>query len=318
MPTTTVFGLTKPSAGATGWDVPVNADLDTIDSLIAGSILDNGFRLTTVASTPVPTTDQAAVGIIRFSPMKSKYIFLYTAGGLWEVLSSNEVSLALTATSGKNYDVFVYDAAAVLTLELSAAWTDDTTRADAITQQNGVWVKSGATTRRLVGTIRASGANVIDDTAAKRYLWNVDNRVRRNLAAALETADSYAYTTATLRQANANTANQLDYVCGLAEDEVEAEVFANYQNTIAGTAVLSGVGVDSTTVNSAQVFGIMGLSPVASQKFTSQAKYRGIPGIGRHYLPWLEYSTAAGTTTWYGDNGTPTTMQSRIVGYCMA
>ncbi len=31
--------------------------------------------------------------------------------------------------------------------------------------------------------------------------------------------------------------------------------------------------------------------------------YDGIPGLGYYYIQRLEISVAAGTTTWYGDNG---------------
>jgi hypothetical protein len=36
---------------------------------------------------------------------------------------------------------------------------------------------------------------------------------------------------------------------------------------------------------------------------------------GYHFVAWLEWSTASGTTTWYGDNNSPTTQQSGLMGY---
>ena len=85
----------------------------------------------------------------------------------------------MTATSGKNYDVFLYDNSGVLTLS-TEVWTDDDTRATAIARQDGVPVKSGAPIYRYLGTIRATGTNQTSDTAAIRGVWNFDNRVKRN------------------------------------------------------------------------------------------------------------------------------------------
>ena len=38
---------------------------------------------------------------------------------------------------------------------------------------------------------------------------------------------------------------------------------------------------------------------------SAMALFDTIPAVGYHYYTWLEYSNqeAAGTTTWYGDNG---------------
>ncbi|MBI3272286.1 MAG: hypothetical protein HYZ53_25065 [Planctomycetes bacterium] len=33
------------------------------------------------------------------------------------------------------------------------------------------------------------------------------------------------------------------------------------------------------------------------------ARYVGNPGIGYHYLAWLEATTGTVNATWYGDNG---------------
>src|SRR6185369_10519211 len=95
-----------------------------------------------------------------------------------------------------------------VTLELSAAWASDTARTDSLTTLDGVLVKNSDPTRRLVGTIRTTGTTTTEDSAAKRFVWNAHNQVPRTLKNATETADSWNYTTATWRQANANAANQ--------------------------------------------------------------------------------------------------------------
>lgn len=275
------------------------------------------FRLTLTTAVPVTTADVTGAGTIFCAPYKGNRIALYDGSAVWNIYASAEFSLALTLTSGKPYDVFCYDNSGVPTLEV-LVWTNDTTRATALTTQNGVLVKTGATTRRYLGTIYASGANTTEDSEAKRYVWNYYNRVSRSMKV-VESTDTWTYTTATLRQARASAANQLDFVRGVAEDVVCAQVVSTASNSgAANTAQLVvGIGIDSTTTNSATVIAPSNNS-VADVPVLPNASYIGIPAAGRHTIPWLEYSTASGTTTWYGDNGTPSVLQSGIFGELLA
>jgi hypothetical protein len=265
-------------------------------------------RLSTETGVPVSTSDRTSQGTIYFTPYLGARVSLYD-GTRWKLFAFTELSLALSSlTSGKNYDVFLYDNSGTLTLELSAAWTNDTTRADALTTQDGIPVKSGSTTRRLVGTIRTTGTTTTEDSAAKRFVWSLYNRVARPLRGATETADTWTHTSTTFRQANANSANQLAYVVGMTDPVVRAHVLGLVYNAN-NVLVTVGVGVDSSTVNSAHGYG----TNVFNFFNHTRADYVGQPGLGYHELRWLEASTASGTTNWYGDNGT-TLLQSGIWG----
>ncbi len=264
-------------------------------------------RLTTESGVPVSTSDRTAQATIYFTPYLGNLLGVYDGVSAWVMFGLTEISLALSSlTSGKNYDVFVYSNAGVLTLELSAAWTDDVTRATALVLQDGVPVKSGATTRRWIGTLRTTGTTTTEDSAAKRFLWNAYNRVPRPMANTPETTDTWNYTTATFRQANANTANQLAYVTGDIGTSVEALVTAMHSSSN-GSNATNAVGVDSTSTPSGTMsFGVTGVQ-------LSTASYQGYPGLGYHFLAWLEFSVASGTTTWYGDAGVAY-LQSGITG----
>lgn len=263
----------------------------------------NDFRLTLTSGTPVTTSDVTAAGTIYACPYKGKQIALYD-GTIWNIRTSAEFSLALSGlTSGKPYDVFCYDNAGTPTLEF-LVWTNDTTRATALAYQDGVLVKSGATTRRYLGTFYTTSTTTTEDSAAKRYLWNYYHRADRTLVAALETTNTWTYTTNTWRQANANAANQLDFVVGVAEDAVFAHVSTSARNGAAQQEAYVGIGVDSTTTNSATLMPNQNIFYTATHLLALTAEYVGIPGTGRHYLAWLEIDvTATGTTTWLGDNG---------------
>lgn len=275
-----------------------------------------GGRLTLTTATPILTSDTAAAGTLYYTPFLHSSIRLFS-GSYWIPYTFTERSLALSLTSGKNYDVFIYNNAGTLTLELSAAWTNDTTRADALTRQDGVWVKSGATTRLWLGTIRASGSNQCSmvfapaaGTTAKIGVWNYYNRVRFAVRA-VEDADSWNYTTAAYRSMNGDDTNRLEYVCGEAGAfALDVTATTNATNTSA-LGVSNGIGVDSTSVNSAQSHGA---NLPAGNTFNTKlsARYWGAAQLGYHYLQALEYSQATGTTTWGGDFGSPTIYENAI------
>ena len=256
-------------------------------------------RLTLTTGSPVTDSDVTAATTIYFAPYKGSRISVYD-GSDWVLFGFTELSIAVPSTTSQMYDVFVYDNSGTLTLELTA-WTNDTTRATALTTQDGVYVKTGATTRRYLGSFRTTGVSgETEDSIAKRYVWNYYHRTERPMRV-VEATNTWTYTTATFRQANAAAANQLDYVQGVSEDPVTAEVIAIGENSSV-TNIVAGIGVDSTSTNSAQIFA-PGLVYVVNTRQIVSAKYRGFPGVGRHYLAWLEYSAATGTTTWTGDAG---------------
>ena len=279
------------------------ADGDTL------SICDG--RLTLTSGTAVTTGDVTAAGTIYFTPYKGNRVALFD-GSKWKVYSFSELSLALTLTSGSVYDVWLYDNAGTLTLE-TLVWTNGTTRATALAKQNGVYAKTGALTRRYLGTICASGTDTTEDSFAKRYVWNYYHRVRRP-GRAVEATTSWAYTLATIRQANNSTANQLDFVIGVAEVQVFAEVSVFAANDGAGRNFSVGIGEDSTTAFITSSLRGLTVQPVANYYQLSRASYVGYPAVGRHFYAWLEQGEATGTTTWYGDNN-GTIFQSGIQGW---
>lgn len=258
------------------------------------------LRLTLTTSLPVTTADVTAAGTIYLTPYSGSHISLYDSTSTqWITYSTAEISLALTATSGKPYDVWCYANAGVPTLE-TLVWTNDTTRATALTKQNGVYVKTGDATRRYVGSFYASGANTTEDSIAKRYLWNYYNRVNRVMRV-IDATGSWTYTTDTWRQARAQATNQLDCIRGVDEDIVFVQVVSAAANTGASVSVGNAIGLDSTTTPVAgSVFGCAQTGAGANANNSLSATYNDLPGVGRHFFAWLERSAASGTTTWLG------------------
>lgn len=269
-------------------------------------------RITLTTGTPVTTADVTAATTVRFAPFRGNQIALFD-GTNWYVRSFSELSLAVPATTSTMYDLWVYDNSGTAALE-ALAWTNDTTRATALTTQDGVLVKTGATTRRYVGSFRTTGVSgQTEDSYAKRHVWNYYNRVMRPMKVH-EATNSWTYTTATIRQANNSAANQIDFIIGVSEDLVHADVLAMASNDSAGPVAFAGIGLDSTTAATGKYSSVTLSTGSLTREMT--ATYDDFPGIGRHYFAWLEYSGAAGTTTWYGDGGT-TTQQAGISGWIM-
>lgn len=296
-----------------------DADIDGTLTLAAGSTVtvNNGVvqgRLTLTTVTPVTTADVTAATTLYFTPYTGKYLALYD-GAAWNLVAFSELSIAVPATTSQMYDVFVYSNAGVATLEV-LAWTNDTTRATALVLQDGVLSKTGALTRRYVGSFRTTTVSgQIEDSATKRYLWNYYNRVLRPLVRTESTA-SWIYTTATFRQANAAAANQVDVVVGIAEVLVDLALTAQ-ANT--GTAIIGfsvGFGEDSTSALSASSVG--GTAESDNQTLSMfralTARLVKYPAVGRHFYAWLEAGTALGTTTWYGTPASPAAMTGTANG----
>lgn len=255
-------------------------------------------RLTLTSGTPVTTADVTGATSIYFTPYKGNRVALFD-GSKWKLYAFSELTFALgTLSSGLPYDLFLYDNAGTLTLE-ATAWTNATTRATALTTQNGVYVKTGAATRRYLGTFYTTSTTQTEDSETKRFLFNYYNRAHRPLRR-VETTGTWTYTTATIRQANGAAANQVEVVIGVAEHPVDIAVLAHVRNTTAGTQVFAAVGYDSTTAKIAGSLNAFIFTAVVNNYQTLWARVLHQPAVGWHRYVWLEYSQAAGTTTWAG------------------
>jgi hypothetical protein len=250
-------------------------------------------RLTLTSATPVTSTDVLAATTIYFTPYNGNQIATYS-GSAWSISTFTEKSVAVPATTSTPFDVFIVDA--TLALE-TVNWTNDTTRATALVLQDGIYVKSGATTRRYLGTGRTTTVSgQCEDSLVKRYLWNVSNRLIRNMLVN-DLTGTWTYTTNTMRQANGSTANQLDFVIGLSEVPVLADLQCAVRN-IGGSANLAvAIGLDVTNDTKSNVTGLVAYG---TNVRLLRAVYTGYPSAGRHFLAWLEVSEVTGTTTWYG------------------
>ena len=311
----TLLGSGNSGSGASYAEITLGTNLSmsgtTLNVASAISTLSVGIvngRLTLTTGVPVTTADVTGASTVYFTPYNGNQIALYD-GAAWQLETFAQLSLVLSAlTSGKNYDVFIDYNGGTPQIVLGTAWTNDTTRAVALTTQDGVYVLTGATDHRYVGTIRTTSTTTTEDSGGgtttqvggKRFVWNYHNRVRRALRV-IDTTDSWSYTTNTWRQANGASGNKVEYVLGVNEVDVEARVLSCIAviSTV-GRSANAGVGVDSTS-SPTGLRGAAYINNAGGGFLTMAAEYRDYPGLGYHFLAWLEKGPD-GTGNFKGDD----------------
>lgn len=281
------------------------------DTLAQGII--PGGRLTLTSGTSVTTTDVTAATNVYYTPDQHNLLPQYSATDGKVVLRPfSEMTLSIAGyAANTNFDVFSKYSGGTITLS-TQAWSGDTTRATALTQlaNSKLLVSSSDNEKTFLGTFRTTSTiGQTEDSAARRHVCNVYNKVARAMAAT-DPTDTWTYTTALVREANGASTDGISrfaFVRALDNDAVTVAALHLARNGTTNVQVGAGIGIDSsaafvttgihTNITTAQANGYLPLP----------ASYTGNPGIGYHTARLLEYSTATNTTTWMGDNG--------VVGY---
>lgn len=244
-----------------------------------------GGRLTLTSGTPVTTSDVTGATSIYYTPYVSNVISLWT-GARWQPIEFSEYTLALgTLTSGKPYDVFAYLSSGVLALEM-LAWTNDTTRATAITIQDGRYCKSGDKTRLYLGTFYTTATTTTEDSQANRYLWNMYNRAAKAQASAVGTSHTNQ-NQSRLWNGGSGTLPRCQLVVGLGTETcvLSATARMNYES-VAWINAAIGVWLDGASIVDEETPGYGGQVFIASS-FGALFMYLSavaVLSVGRHYV----------------------------------
>lgn len=265
------------------------------NQLLPQKVLAPGGRLTLTSGTPVTTSDVSNSLNLYYTPYTNNTIHLYD-GYAWKPYAFDEVTLAVNYGSPATTlprDIFIYDNAGTLTME-AVAWTSDTARTTALAQQDGIYVKSGAATRRYLGTARNDGAG-FSDTVAYRGVWNMYNRITKSLFKT-DATSSWTYNVAAVRAANGLSSNSVGYVNGIGGDAVHLTVSHIYQNSTTGPFARTGIGIDSTSTFSPTSVAYVN-SHVNNRYLTPTGVLSHIKTAGYTVYYWLEESSGTGTST---------------------
>ncbi len=257
-----------------------------------------GGRLTLESGVPVSTTDQTAKTTIYYTPFVHDTVPLWD-GARWVPTTFAETSLALgTLTSSRPYDVFGYLSSGVLALE-SLAWTNDTTRATAVTLQDGRYCKSGDKTRLLLGTFYTTSTTATADALANRYLSNAYNLVPRRFYG--NSSASHTYTTGSWREWNAGTsATRVRFVVALPGQSLQINFSVNFTRGGAGVCGYTNLGYDATD-GSANLVTNQGIGDAISVTTAGVAALQAAPGA--HYLAIVQFGVSGTTYVAYDVQG---------------
>jgi hypothetical protein len=279
-------GSSYSLAGGTLFSVAGNGKMTAaIASTLAGG------RLTLETGVAVSSADQTAKTTIYYTPYIHSLIGLYDATNLiWTAHPFTERSLALgTLVSGKNYDVFAVLTSGAVAIE-ALVWTSDSARATALVAVDGVLCKTGSTDRRYVGTFRTTSTTTTEDSEAKRFVYNANNKARRSMLGTLGYADDNAGSTFTFLSLNVwaalngGTGNKCEWVNGL----TETVYLAGSVLYVAGASsyLMTGIGIDATTSasfivsqNDAPGGSAFGRSNNKSVQFAAGYHYSSLNGV---------------------------------------
>lgn len=169
-------------------------------------------------------------------------------------------------------------------------------------------VTNGPAARRgtVVGCIRTDGAGQANwqpggtgagGTMAILGVWNMFSRMRMAGLVA-DNFDSWTYSVATWRAVRGLSTMRVQLVSGLAAEFARFRYVASVMTAVAGT-VAAGVGVNAIAAPG----GIPESWLLSGNNLQSPAGECHAQLFGAVDVQALEKGTAAGTTTWYGDNG---------------
>lgn len=266
------------------------------------------FRLSLTTAVPVTTSDVTAATTLYWVPFKGNRVALYNGSSAWVMRSSAELSIAVPASTDTNYDVFVYDNSGTVAIDTLVAWTNDSTRATALVYQDGVLVKSGATTRRYVGTFRTTGVSgQTEDSYLKRFCWNYYNQVPRNmLYQPPDSTPSWTHTTTTWIRANGVAGAQVAFVLGVAGFRFDASAIGAASTTNTSNQPIIGIGWDQARPDPGALVSFCG-GHASGVIVPLSSAFKIYPAVGYHFATFSDVDGAAagGTTTFYSRSSGP-------------
>lgn len=279
--------------------------LTVVDSsqMIVGMVLSGNANipaLTTILNILTPTTVQMSA------------VATGTAAG---------VATQFDVAIGTNLDIFAVPVNTFVSVGLRmVAWATNVARATALVRFNGVWTLTGAPTWRYLGTVRIGAtAGTVEDTVTQRFLWNVDNRLPRELLYQPGGAANWNYALAAWQARNADATSILEWLQGLDEDPVALELQSYALDSLAAGG-FAAVAIDVDPVALAPDGASFAANPDNVIGCALRAKYNGRPGIGYHSALWIESATpsALANMAFYGTPAALPGLTGRMWGTLLA
>lgn len=294
-----------------------------------------GGRITLTSGAAITPGDVTGSTTVYYTPYNHAKVPLYD-GTNWAIYTiATELSQATSDATkspaavavSSNYDLFVWNDSGTLRLSRGPAWTSATGRGTGAgtteTERlngrlvNKVSISNGPAAQRglYVGTVRSDASAQLNDSGAKRNVWNAYNRTARMLRAT-DATNNWEYHVATWRQAHATATNQVEMVRGANDESMSARVIAAFIPVGDVAYGAAGIGLDSTSALASGCINHHAGQYSDNALCPAGAEWVGFPGLGYHYLAWLEWGNGgADDIVWHGAFGVAL---SGIHGTCWA
>lgn len=289
-------------------------------------------RLSLVSGEAVPVTNVSSSYTLYLVPFLGNVTAIYD-GSSFGTFEFEELTLdtsVLTLPGTAICDVFDFLLDGAVTIGVGPEWATDNTRGSGAGTTELVSLSGLEVNANEIDIIHSSGTETVPanqatyrgtllmasdgqmiDNKKSRFVWNAFNRMPRTWSQ-LKGANSWTYNSTTWRPWDGDNAMFIDCVIGLRREVVSADVLGlaiNDNATLRRAQV--GIGDASDSVNSATLFNI-GIGVSNASRTPLRATIQKVPEIGLNYFYALERSSAAGTMTFYGDDGDE--VQSGITG----
>jgi hypothetical protein len=268
-----------------------------------------GGRLTLVAGQPVTSSDIAST-ILFYTPYLGNTVDIYDGSANWNRYTFAEMSTVVPVATGVR-DVFIYNTSGALAFT-TLPWTNNTTRATAISSVAGMPTLTGDLSKLYLGTYWAT-SGVIPDANSSRTLWNYWNRVQRRLLGNATTQSWNTSGTLEWRPWNMELNAKATLVLGAPNVLVDAGIsltclVVQHQNASfnvgVGTNVTSAVSLDEL------YFSYQGIGN-STTPWVATAQYCSAPGIGLQELYLLYSLVCTATAGLYAKSNTSGTIGSQ-------
>jgi len=313
LPLTTASGGTGITTTPTNGQIPIGNGTNYVAAAISngvGTVVNNGagtisidnvaiaaiqgLRCSISSTLPVPADGSNTTLYAIPATSASKFIALYN-GTKWLLDEwTTAPSVAVPATTNTLYDFYATDSSGAPAVGLNA-WSGSTppTRG---TQDGIIW--TGDNTKRLIAVVSTNGTSgTVPDTAAERYVWNVNNQVPRNCNAFISGGYTASSIGTALRAANSNVTNgqgRFAFVCGqpiAVTAQLNATVSANVGRWEAALAIDSVTVADASCPTTGLPGVVWSVPCGVSTHLSAQVATAGV-----HYCQMLEAGGTAGAS----------------------
>lgn len=214
-----------------------------------------------------------------------------TIGGINATIPDAGVTLAATGlTVGTLYYIYAVQTSGVVTsLEASTTVPVISTT----TGSNGVKIKTGDATRRLVGMIRPITGPAFSDLPAQRFVRSWLNRDRLSIV-----GGTFTGSTTSTSYVEITTAARAEFLIW-GDEILDLNQNGQTYNTGASLSTYSKIAIDGAVAS----IGAGGSPGTANGDVPMGLRYVGSPAEGYHYATVFGLTTGASTANWYGGAG---------------